>query len=184
MPVEKQFNLEDLRLTQDFDQNPLEKEKKISILVRRPDHQVFVRFHPDDKYHFKTLVLEIKEKKEYYLISPELRPNLENELRAKLLALGITRQGSLFIWPISIGNSSGDTYSPTALDLVIAGKTRWCRIIPNLGTKVYEPIFPKSQLPDPEWPDLQIDEILNIAFKDHFIDSEDHPIIRNLLGKE
>jgi hypothetical protein len=40
-----------------------------------------------------------------------------------------------------------------------------------------------SELTDPEWPELEFQKILEIAFKDRFITSMDHPAVRRLRGE-
>jgi hypothetical protein len=39
-----------------------------------------------------------------------------------------------------------------------------------------------GDLPDPEWPDLSLQELLKIAFKDAYIDRIDHPVVQRLRG--
>ena len=41
----------------------------------------------------------------------------------------------------------------------------------------------KGDLGEPEWPSLSLSELLDVAFKDRVISSEDHPIFNKLLGK-
>ena len=38
-------------------------------------------------------------------------------------------------------------------------------------------------IPDPEWPDLSLGEILKIAFRDYYIDTPDHAVIKRLRGQ-
>lgn len=37
-------------------------------------------------------------------------------------------------------------------------------------------------IPDPVWPAESISELLGIAFKNRFIDREDHPVLLKLAG--
>ena len=41
----------------------------------------------------------------------------------------------------------------------------------------------KGDLGEPEWPTLSLSELLDVAFKDRVIGSEDHPIFNKLLGR-
>jgi hypothetical protein len=52
-----------------------------------------------------------------------------------------------------------------------------------LPAGVYDLLVASADLPPPEWPDLQIDEILNIAFNGKVIDSIQHPVIQAIQGK-
>jgi hypothetical protein len=41
-----------------------------------------------------------------------------------------------------------------------------------------------STLPPPEWPRVEFEDILRVAFRNHIVDSPDHPLIRRLRGLE
>ena len=47
----------------------------------------------------------------------------------------------------------------------------------------YEIYQAEGDLPDPNWPDESFSELLRIAFKGNIIDSQDHIILRQLLGQ-
>ena len=44
-------------------------------------------------------------------------------------------------------------------------------------------ILTAEHIEDPVWPDITFSELLRLAFQDHFIDTMDHPIIRQLYGQ-
>jgi hypothetical protein len=46
----------------------------------------------------------------------------------------------------------------------------------------YEMFAAESTIQEPMWPDLPFQELLRIAFKDRYIGSLDHPIIKRLRG--
>ena len=46
----------------------------------------------------------------------------------------------------------------------------------------YDVYEERAELSEPEWPNLSFHEILKVAFKDHFINSLDHPVLRRLRG--
>jgi len=37
-------------------------------------------------------------------------------------------------------------------------------------------------LPEPQWPEVTFQDLVKIAFKDHFIRDLDHPVVRRLRG--
>ena len=39
-----------------------------------------------------------------------------------------------------------------------------------------------AKIPDPEWPAAYYQELLRIAFKDRYVDSADHLVVRKLRG--
>ena len=59
----------------------------------------------------------------------------------------------------------------------------WVRIGANRSLGAYEIFQATSNVSDPEWPEQPFSELIRIAFKNQFIDSIDHPVIRDLLGE-
>jgi hypothetical protein len=48
---------------------------------------------------------------------------------------------------------------------------------------MYDVVQAVGELTEPEWPDLPFAEILRLTFKDRFIRSTDHPVLRALRGE-
>jgi hypothetical protein len=46
----------------------------------------------------------------------------------------------------------------------------------------YEIFEASGDLPEPVWPDISFEEILKIAFRDHIVNSLDHPLVQRLQG--
>ena len=67
--------------------------------------------HPDASYRLQTLVLELKEDREVYLIAPALWPELATEanIKPKLLATAVNRQNVLFLWELNLPRPDGRT---------------------------------------------------------------------------
>jgi hypothetical protein len=40
-----------------------------------------------------------------------------------------------------------------------------------------------AAFPEPQWPDMSLQKVLAMAFKDRFIDSLDHPVLKRLRGE-
>ena len=53
----------------------------------------------------------------------------------------------------------------------------------NMSAGGYDCWQATGNLPDPTWSDLSFRELLKLAFKDKYIDSQDHPILRRLRGE-
>ena len=68
-----------LRLTQDFAADLGVKKTLLTVPVRKPTKEWWVRTHPDSDYRVQTLVLELKEDQEIYLIDRDLWPELGTE---------------------------------------------------------------------------------------------------------
>jgi hypothetical protein len=124
------FDLELLKLTQDFNANLVVRKALTTIPVRRPDRQWFVRVHPDPKYRLETAVLELREDAETYLVAPAMRPELLGEIVPKVLLTAITRQGNVFLWPIRLPDETGrlDEWNRSALEAAKLAEKQWIRI--------------------------------------------------------
>jgi len=178
------FDLNSLRLRQDFGAMVGVKKALTTIPVRRPDRQWFVRVHPDVEYRLETAVLELKEDGETYLVAPHLWSELPGEIAPKVLLTAITRQGNVFLWPIRMPDELGklDEWNRSALEAANLAKKQWIRLAANRTLGAYEPFVATGDLPEPEWPDKPLQELVRIAFRDRLIDTLDHPVVQRLRG--
>jgi len=179
------FDLEKLRLSQNFAETVGVKKKIITVPVRKPHRQSFVRVHPDESWRLETAVLEVKEDRETYLVDPVIWPELPGEIVPKVLFTTINRQGVVFLWPVRLPGEDGrhDAWNQSALEAATLATTQWVRVVANMSLGAYEVFEATGNLPEPEWPDIGFKELLEIAFKDKFIQSLDHPVIRSLRGE-
>ncbi len=58
----------------------------------------------------------------------------------------------------------------------------WTKIQANKNIGAYEILFAEGDLEDPEWPELSLDELLEIAFKNKIINRPDHLVLLQLRG--
>lgn len=179
------FNLSRLRLSQNFSESIGVKKALLTVPVRKPNRQEFVRVHPDEDMHLETAVLEIKEDREVYLVEPELWPDLAGELTPKALFMTINRQGVVTLWPVRLPGEDGrhDEWNRSALEAAQMAMKKWIRVAANMSLGAYEVYEASADLPDPEWPDLDFQQALKIAFKDRFVQSLNHPVVRRLRGE-
>ena len=40
-----------------------------------------------------------------------------------------------------------------------------------------------ADIPEPDWPKYTLQKIINIAFRDNYIRTEDHPVLKRLRGE-
>ena len=179
------FDPSHLRLSQNFSKNIGVKKALLTIPVRKPGRQDFVRVHPNPDYRLETAVLELKEERETYLVDPALWPELPSELIPKVLFTTMNRQGVLSLWPVRMPGEDGrlDEWNNSALEAAEMAKNSWIRLVANMSLGAYEVYEAAGNLPEPEWPDLDFAEILKVAFKGQYITDIDHPVIRRLLGE-
>jgi hypothetical protein len=176
-----------LRLSPDLDISLGVKKALLSVPVRKPAKDWFVRVHPDEHYRLQTAVIELKEGRETYLVDKGLWPELATEatFSPRALFTAANRQGVVFIWPIRLPGPNGrvDEWSRTALEAAEMAAKSWVRVVANMALGAYEVSWATGQLPEPEWPDLPFKDLLRIAFKDRLIDNVNHPILRRLRGE-
>jgi hypothetical protein len=178
-------NLDQLRLDQNFAEVIGVKKVITTIPVRKPHRQEFIRVHPNDSFYFQTAILEIKEDRESYMVVKNLWTELSNEITPKMIYTTINRQGIIFLWPIRLPDETGrlDEWNRSALKAAQKGITEWIKVASNRSLGAYETFKPAGLLPDPEWPDIEFKEILQIAFRDKIIDDINHPVLKQLRGE-
>src|SRR4051812_23381052 len=74
------FDLAALRLDQDFAATVGVKKLLTKVPVNKPHSQEFVRVHPDADRRLDTMILDLKEDREPYLVAPDLRAELFREI--------------------------------------------------------------------------------------------------------
>ena len=179
------FDPKRLRLSQRFEQNQDVRRIVVSVPVRKPGKQEFFRSHPDIEKWLETAVLELKEDRLTYLVEPSLQPYLPGEAVAKVLVPSITTHGAMFLWPIKLEDERGrlDEWNTVALEAAERAQRNWIRLVANMGAGTYDVLEATAVFPDPEWPDLSLQRILALAFKDRIIDNLDHPVLKRLRGE-
>jgi hypothetical protein len=180
------FDPEALRLPQDFATSLGVKTALITVPVRKPSKEWFIRVHPDPAYRLETICLELKEKGETYLVAPALWPLLAGEttLQPRLLLTAMNRQGDCFLWPLRMPATEGrlDDWTKSALEASELAMKHWVRLQANMSLQAYSVQYSEN-LPAPTWPDIPFNELLRRAFKDALINTYDHIILRRLRGE-
>jgi hypothetical protein len=181
------FDLDALRLSQDFASAVGAKKLITTIPVRKPSREWYIRTHPDAAYRLQTAVLELKEDREVYLVASHLWPSLASEttFSPRMLITSINRQDVLFLWPIRLPRADGriDDWSRSALDAAEEAESRWVRVTANMSLGAYDISVASGQVAEPSWPELSLQEIIKVAFRDKMIDEWSHPVLRRLRGE-
>jgi hypothetical protein len=175
-----------LRMSQEF-ADEIGVEKLITkIAVGKPDKQWWVRVHEDPAYRIETALIELKERKELYLVAPEIRSAVATELFRAVIFTGINRQGVVFLWVVRMPGPDGKQHDchKTALIAATTAMKNWVRITWNQSAMNYDVLVSRAKLEDPEWPNKPFSELLKIAFgEDRYINSADHPVLKELRGE-
>jgi hypothetical protein len=175
-----------LRLDQSFADTVGVKKQLMTVPVRKPNRQDFVRVHPDLEYRLTpAAIIEVKEDREIYLVRPNMAQELAGEIATVTLYTTINRQGVLILWPVKLPAPDGrhnewHRSSAEGAELAMKG---WIRLTANMSLGAYEVFEATGDLPEPEWPDIPFHQILEIAFSDRIVDRADHPLIQRLRGQ-
>ena len=177
-------DLEQLRVSQDFGASLGLKKLRLTVPVRKPDRQWFVRVHPDEGWHLQTALLNLKDAREAYLVDRPLWEELAGDVVPTVLLTSINRHNVVFLWPIRLPQDGRqDEWNRSALEAAQVARTRWVRIAANMALGAYDVFAAEADLPEPEWPHGTFKDLLRVAFKDRIIQSLDHPVLQQLRGE-
>jgi hypothetical protein len=180
------FNPAALRLDQSFADSVGVKKRLMTVPVRKPNRQDFVRVHPDPAYRLTpAAIIEVKEDREVYLVTPEMAPNLPGEFVGATLYAVVNRQGVLSLWPVKLPGPDGkhNEWHRSAAEAAELAMEVWVRVTPNMSLGANEVFEATGDLPPPVWPEFDLAEILRIAFSDRIVDRMDHPLVQRLRGQ-
>jgi hypothetical protein len=178
------FDPSKFRLNQDFLGSIGVKKVLTGVGIQRPNPQDFFRVKKDADLPFPSPMLELKQEREIYLVTPELWVPLSKELTPKALYLCINRDGAVFFWPIRMPDETGrlDAWNLSAHAAAARAQEKWTRIMSNRQAGMYDVLEASSLSDEPVWPSETIDTLMRVAFQGRIIDTMDHPVLKRLRG--
>ena len=180
------FDPASLRLDQSFAADTVGVKKLLTTVpVRKPSRQEFVRVHPESAFRLTpAAIIEEKHDQETYLVTPNILSALEGEYAIVTLFTAISRQGTLFVWPVKLPNGEGkyNEWHRSAAEAAERAMEKWVRVTSSKSLGAYEISEALGELSEPIWPDYPFWEILKIAFRDRLVDRADHPLVQRLQG--
>ncbi|MEH6543011.1 MAG: hypothetical protein V7721_03625 [Porticoccaceae bacterium] len=179
------FNLEDIRVDQDFDKQAGITKRPKKVLVQKPSRQTFYQTFPDKKVWTPVNIIEHEVSREIYLVADKMKTLLSDLCRPALLVPTIDRKATVSIWPLKmpIEGRAPMGWHTSTLEAAEQAQSQWTRM--QAGNNAYEISVAPGNLAKPEWPEpFNSEELIRLAFNDRYIDSEDHPVIRRLRGLE
>lgn len=179
------FDPENLRLDQDFAETIGVKKLITTIPVRKPSPQDFVRVHPDPAYRLVAGIIELKEDREAYLVMPNVAGAVADEMFRATLFLALNRACVPFLWPVRLPSPDGrqSEWQRSSMEAAEMAMGRYVRVKANMSLGAYDIFAASTLIPDPQWPDLPMKEILSIAFRDRVISDLNHPVLKRLRGE-
>jgi|SRR5208337_1992433 len=177
-------NLDALRLSPEAAVLSGTSEVLTHIPVRKPNRHEFFRTHPNPEMWFNTGIFEDKEEREVFFVTPATRDALVGEIKPVILAVTINRQSVLSLWPLKLPTEEMryNAWSETAREAAELAKTHWVSMRADMSLGGYRIYKAEGQLSEPVWPNKSLNEMLEIAFRDRIVDSENHPVVRRLRG--
>lgn len=134
---------------------------------------------------FDALLLEDKENRDHYMLDPSVAPVIASLIRPTTLRAAIDRNNNVSLIPVPLPGEDGKRnqwHESLAQALQIA-ESHWIRITANMSAGVYDVHQAESNLGEPEWPEGNMTELLEVAFRGKVITTADHPIVQSLLGR-
>jgi len=173
-----------LRLSQNFGQNLGVKKVLTMVPVVKPSRDRFFRTHESSDWVYPAWFLENKATSESFILSEEVASILSGLVRPVELYTAIDRQNNVFLIPVPLPGPNGvrNPWHESLLQAVIRAKFVWLRITANNGLGGYDIFEATAKLPEPIWPDLQMEDLLAIAFRGRIISDPDHPVVLEMLG--
>lgn len=159
----------------------------VTIPVRKPRSTEFFRVHPE--WVMERYVLNLREgMDEYvYLVVPELRHLVSENVRKARIYPTINKFGTVALWRINYpweGSRRGRKAFDTAVAAADRAKTAWTRAVWNRDTASYDVLIAKGDLGEPRWPDISFRDMIALGFGDQVIDRPDHDVLLELAGEK
>ena len=179
------FDLDSLRLKQDFSETLGIQRVLSHVPVRKPNKTNFIRVHPGEDYRMDIGIVEMKEERETYLVTPAMMPEpgiYELVVPARLVTY-ITRQGVLALWPLKLEKDGKlNPWHESALEAAQLAEKQWVSVRADMSLGAYQIFLATAELPEPEWPEHTFSELVRLGFKGLIVDKPDHPLIQQLTG--
>ena len=158
------------------------------IPIRNPKPDEFFRCMSDEDYSMDTYILSLKTENEWYLIDPDILPQiqLESQLRVMTLYVCVTMNSTPFVTCISQPDEMGkiNSWHTSGHITMEEAKLCWVRRQADKANSCY--LVTKAmnaKLPDPKWPTMTLSEIIDRAFDKYYINDIQDPVLQRLRGE-
>ncbi len=120
-----------------------------------------------------------------YMVANEMRAVLREHIGTGALHTVMTVQGQIGLWytPHRAAGKGESSWNDSALELATVYASFCIRLHSNTDARAYEAETPApGTAPTPEWPDIDLHELMRRAFGTRVIASADHPVAQALLA--
>jgi hypothetical protein len=152
------------------------------VPVRTPDRQWWFRCHRDPAMCVPVDLLIIRSGADEgtYFLDPEIEfpDELDQYIVPALLTRSITHDGVEFFF---LAKQSDKSPKQSTRRCVNEARNSWIQMKWNPTTKAYDFQYARQLRREPDWSDKSLDELLEMAFGDNFINRVDHEVVNRLL---
>ena len=159
------------------------------IPIRNPKPDEFFRCMADVNYSMDAHILSLKTENEWYLIDPEILTEiqLESQLRVMTLYVCVTMNSTPFVTCIPQADEMGkiNPWHQSGHITMEEAKQCWVRRQADKANGGY--VITKAmnaKLPDPKWPTMTLNEIIDRAFDKYYINDFQDPVLQRLRGEK
>ncbi|MBW8617069.1 MAG: hypothetical protein KGO21_00040 [Hyphomicrobiales bacterium] len=179
------FDPKSLAVRQTGGENFAVKKVHTVIGVRKPNSKEWVRVHPSDEYQIDVAVFEDSENGVTYIATPEIALEFSGDFKFVGLKLAVNRQGSPFLWKHPPVDPEGrdNLWNASHREALATAKDVWVKMTSNRSLGAYECQIAPNLNVDPEWPELNLEQLLEIAFRGRLISDSEHILLRQLRGE-
>ena len=180
-----QNSINDLRLPQNFGEQFGVKRILTTVSVGKPPPPRFFRTKLSQEMAFDAYLVEDKVGGGYYVVTAAIAGILGKLARPVRLYAAIDRSDYPFLIPVPLPDETGrrNPWHESLLRAVEAAEKNWVRLMANKGLGMYEVFEAEIKLPEPNWPEITMEELVDRAFTGRIVTSADHPMVQGLLGR-
>jgi hypothetical protein len=158
----------------------------LTVPIRKPTKQEFVRVRPGPSWTFPAALLEVRDENQTFIISQNIINAHASDVKIAELRLAVNRAGAYFLWPLILPPVDGRTnlWHVSAREAAALAEQKWVRLTANMAAGIYDVFAATGELGEPEWPaGMTLEDLLRIAFRDRIIDDLLHPVLCRLRGE-
>lgn len=177
------IDLNAVRLSQDYGSMTKTAKLLTHVPVKRPPKHQFFQVHPEPEYRLEAMIIDL-DGDETYLLHPVVAGLFPDLARPVRLHLYVTRTNAIGLWPVKLTADDGKTnpWNQSSAEAAEIAMSRWIRLVANRDMGCYDVIAAEGLIVEPNWPEKTMDELVNKAFAQRYVDNEDHPLVKELLG--
>jgi len=174
-----------LRLAANYGATLGVKKLLTRVPVSKPKKSNFFRVHASEEMAFQGMLLEQKEANESYLVLPNIAQEISELVSAVQLYAAIDRHNNVSLIPVPLPGEDGNRnpWHESLAQAVEMSKSNWIRITANMSLGGYDVFAAQASLSEPEWPEYDIEALIEVAFRGKIISSLEHPVVQSLLGR-